>query len=105
MYLGSDMSPADPGESNGYTLDWINDIPDGQTIVSIDSVSLTVRDGTDPDPSSHLIGPAILIPDTQGYQVIRGLLAGNVYTLQMMGVTSGGLQVSIWTHIPCEEVY
>lgn len=104
MYLGRDFDPADEGESDAYTLDFVNDIPDGSTITAIQSVALTVKTGTDPDPSSHLIGAPILIPTTQCYQLIRGLVAGNVYTIRAIGVTNAGLQISIWTHIPCEFV-
>lgn len=69
------------------------------------TVNFTVKEGSDPDPSAHLGGSPIIIDDTQIYQIVRGLLAGNVYTLQFVVLTDAGLLVSGYSHIPCEAVY
>lgn len=104
MFFGRDFDPSDVGESEYFTLDFINDLPEGQTISAVQSVTLTVMQGDDSDPSSHLIGAAIINDSTQVMQLIRGLAAGNIYKLQVFVVTSTGLVQSGFAHIPCEAV-
>lgn len=104
MYLGRDFPPMDQPEQIGIVLDFVNDILDTEVISSIIVVQLTVKNGTDSNPSSHLFGVPILIPPTQCYQIVGGLVPGNVYTIQAYGRTNLGTIYSIWTHIPCEAI-
>jgi hypothetical protein len=88
-----------------YTLDLINDLPEGQTVVSA-TADLTVLEGTDPSPATHLIGPAFLTPSQPTFvsQQIRGLLAGNIYSLNVVAVSSAGFTVELYAFIPCLAV-
>lgn len=103
MHTGRDYDPSDPGENEVYAIDFVNDLPTGSTIAGA-TVALTVQTGSDPSPSSHLIGGYFVV-GTVVSQQISGLLAGNVYTLQIVITTSGGGSISLWAHIPCEAVY
>lgn len=108
-----DFDVADPGEDEFYGIDFVNDMPSTGGVadtISAATVTLIVKIGPDPSPSSHLIGSYIILDGPGGNptvvaQRIRGLLAGNIYTLQIVVVTSGGSNVSLWANIPCEPVY
>lgn len=102
MYCGRDYDPADASDSELYAIDFVNDLPDGDSITG-GVIALTVKSGTDPDPSSHLAG-GFNVSGTAVVQRIRGLVAGNVYRLQIVAATQFGNNISLFSHIPCEAV-
>jgi hypothetical protein len=106
VHSGADFPVANPAEQNPYTQDFINDLPVGQSVVSA-AATLTVIQGTDPNPSSHLKGPAFLTPGQPTFvsQIVGGLVAGNIYSLNMIAVSSAGFPVELYSLIPCEAVY
>jgi hypothetical protein len=71
------------------------------------TATLTLFQGTDPNPSSHLIGVAFLTPGqpTFASQIVGNLLAGNIYSLNIVAVSSAGFPVELYALIPCEAVY
>ena len=102
MYVGADYSPADNPENELYGLDFVNDLPVGDSITG-GVVNLTLYSGTDPSPSSHLAG-GFSVNGTAVVQRIRGLIAGNIYTFNVVVSTQQGNNISLFAHIPCEPV-
>lgn len=87
----------------------MNDLVDGETLTET-VWDLTVREGDDPDPNSHLIdAPALVTPEgttaqTATIQRIAGLLPDVRYTVRAVVKTSLGNTLSLWTHIQGEPV-
>lgn len=102
MYAGRDFSPSDVGENEVYSFDMINDLPDGD-VINTGEMTLTVTEGDDDDPDSHLIGSAVLSDDTTISQRITGLVAGCLYCLTATAVTAAGNTISLWSHIDCRD--
>ena len=102
MYCGRDFSPADNSDSELYALDFVNDLPAGDSIIG-GALTLTVYRGTDADPSSRLAG-GFSVDGTKVIQRIRNLTAGVIYTLQIVVTTQQGNSISLFSHIPCEPV-
>ncbi len=103
MHTIRDFDVADPEDDQFYGIDFVNDLADGDSIVSA-TVSLTLKSGNDPNPSSHL-GSSAFIVGTIVEVRIMGLLAGNVYTLQIVVATTLNDRVSLWANIPCQAVF
>lgn len=104
MHTVRDFDPADPGEDEYFGIDFINDLPTDEGLVSA-TVTLTTKHGDDPDPASHLIGSYVIMEDTIVSQRIRNLQPGNVYTLRVLAVSTGSSIVSLWANIACEAVF
>lgn len=104
MHTVRDFDPADPGEDEYFGIDFINDLPTDEGVLSA-TVTLTTKLGDDPNPASHLIGPYVIMEDTIVSQRIRNLQAGNVYTLRVLAVSTGLSTVSLWANIACEPVF
>jgi hypothetical protein len=60
MYVGRDFDPANPTESEVFSLDFVNTLQLGETINSVTSIDLTVFQGVDANPNSHLTGNPIV---------------------------------------------
>jgi hypothetical protein len=105
MHCVRDFDPADPNEDEYFGIDFINDLPTDESLVSA-SVALTLKLGDDPDPAGHLVGGPIIMEDTIVSQRIRNLQPGNVYTLRALAVSNvSGSIVSLWANIACEPVF
>lgn len=109
MYAGRDFSPAEQTESLIYGLDFCNDVSEGEVLTGV-AWELTVREGVDPAPMSHLVGaPALVTPEgttaqTATTQRIAGLLPDVLYTAQAIATTSLGNTFSLWSHISGQPV-
>jgi len=102
MYVGRDFDVSDQSESEVYSLNFVNDLQSGETILSV-VFALTVSEGTDADVATRLDGDPGLI-NTIAMQRITGLLPGVVYALQATVTTSLGNNISLWSRIPCEVI-
>lgn len=103
MFVGSDFSVMDTGENEVFGLDFVNDLPMGDSILSV-VFSLTVRPGygADPSPSSRLNGTPGF-SGTTALQRLSGLLPGVTYILQAVIQTALGNTISLWSHIPTQD--
>lgn len=106
MYVGRDFDPVNATESETFSLDFVNDLDTGETISSA-SVTLTVFQGTDMNPSSHLAGSPV-ISGTKVSQRIGGpaapggnLTAGVTYILAFTVSTSLTNARTLYSRIPC----
>lgn len=85
------------------------DLSEGETL-TLATWDLTVREGVDPNPNSHLIdAPALVTPagttaQTATMQRIAGLLPDVRYTVRAVVTTSIGNKLSYWTHVQGENV-
>lgn len=105
MYTGRDFPPADPGESEPYSFDFVKDLEAGEVITGANWTCIVAEDseGTDDDPSSRIGTGA---PDNSGTftrQVVAGLLPGVKYVLEATVTTSLGKTVSLWSHVECNQ--
>jgi hypothetical protein len=99
MYVGVAFSPMDVGENEVFGLDFINDLPTGDSILS-SSFTLIVDQGIDSNPSAHLNG-APGVGGTIALQRISGLLGGVNYLLQATVLTTLGNTISLNSFIRC----
>lgn len=110
MYVGRDFDPANPTESEVYSLDFVNELSTGETISLVTSVTMTVFRGTDPNPGGHLSGaPSVL--GTVVSQRVGGALApgGNLlsdvtYTIAFTITTSLSNVLTLFSRIPCRPI-
>lgn len=102
MYCGQDMPTASPSDDANYTIDFINDVQEGQTVISA-APYLTVISGVDATAGNHLIGGST-IDGKFVIQRIRSLNAGVIYAYGAVVVDSTGAQIDLYTRIPCQDV-
>lgn len=99
-YVGRDFTIFDPTETRTLAFDFVRDFRPGETIVS--SVwTITLRDGTDPDPAAHLIGISTNL-GTVSSHVVSGLVPNTIYILKADAVTSLGNTISLYAHARCQ---
>jgi hypothetical protein len=109
MHTNADFPPANPVEVQPYTIDFINDLPTGQFVLGA-AVTISLFQGTDPSPNSHIVGSPQITANPAGVntmilQRVGGLLAGNIYSLNMVATTSVGFEIELYALIPCVAVY
>jgi len=104
MYVGRDFDPADTGESERYTFDFVNDLNAGDIITSStwECEVAAVSNGTDPAAASRIDGEAV-INKTRSTQRITGLLPGVDYAVTATVETLNGDTIRLWSHIRCRE--
>lgn len=102
MYVGRDFDASDTTESEVYSLNFVNDLQSGETILSV-VFAMTAAEGVDSDPSSRLDGAPSFI-GTTAMQRVTGLVTGVVYTLAATVTTSLGNRITLWSRIPCEVI-
>lgn len=103
MYVGRDFDPANPTETEIYSLDFVNELADLETLSSISAVTLTVFQGTDATPSSHLSGSAS-ISGTTVSQRLATLTSGVTYTLAITVITSLSNTITLFSRVACRPV-
>jgi hypothetical protein len=104
MYVGRDFDPSDTGESERYTLDFVNDLQVGDTIVSaIWTCEVAAKSaGADSGAASRVDGAAVN-SGTKTTQRITGMQPGVIYCLTATVVTTLQDTVSLWSHVECKE--
>lgn len=102
-YADRTFDPADPGESQNFGFDMTNALQ-GNDLVSAATCTLTVQTGSDSTPSSHLIG-SIGIVGNIVRQRIANLLPGVTYILTFTVTLKSSNEITVWSHIPCLEIY
>lgn len=102
-YVGRDFPVADPDESRTYTLDFVNDIADGDTVIEAVWYCTVADDseGADADASDHVAIPAGFA-GTKTMQSVSGLLAGVKYILRAKVGTEAGETAVLYSHVLCE---
>lgn len=106
--------PIDPTvEKETVTFDFGPDLAPNTVVSSVVSVTCTVVEGTDPSPSSRLIGPPVIgtAPQPKGsgvvnaavLQFVGSCLAGVLYQLQCVVNISDGQILSLRGNLPCAQ--
>ncbi len=103
MYVGRDFDPANSTEDEVYSLDFVNELASGESLLSITSIDLTVFQGTDADPSSHLSGTPS-ISGTVVSQRLTSLTSGVTYTLAMTVLTNQTNTLTLFSRVACRPV-
>jgi hypothetical protein len=95
-------------EFETVTFDYGLILAAGATITSA-TVTCSVVSGTDPAPSSRVVGsPSNTRPLQIGAasaamsQLVGAMVAGVTYRLQCVATTSDGQSLSLWTHLTCQ---
>lgn len=102
MYAGIDFDPMTEGESEPLWVDFVQDLPTGDSISAVE-FSLTVQSGTDPAPETRLDG----LPGVSGTMVgirVSGALGGVTYNLIATVTTALGNTLILYGGLPCEEL-
>lgn len=100
MYVGQ-FSDADPDESDRFSFDFRKRLVPGETI-SAATFNLSVISGVDATPATRLVGVAT-IDGTRVNQRVASLIAGVVYKLEAIVLTSAGDTKSLWGRIECKD--
>lgn len=105
MYVGSDYSPSDNPESEIYGLDFVNDLPSGDSITSATWTCLVANDSqvTDPSPSSRIVGGAT-ITGTVVEGRFSAFVTGCKYVLKATIGTAQGNTLINYSHVTAEVV-
>jgi hypothetical protein len=112
MYVGRDFDVANPTECEVYSIDFGNGLQSGESI-NVASITMTVFQGLDSNPSSHLSGsPAISLSGTVVSQRRIGgsgapggnLLAGVTYTITYTVTTNLTNVITLYSRIPCRSI-
>jgi hypothetical protein len=104
MYVGRDFDPSDIGESERFTLDFVNDLQAGDSITgAVWSCEVAAKSALpDPGAASHVDGPAEFL-GTKTSQRISGLVAGVIYALTATVTTANNDIVMLWSHVECKD--
>lgn len=102
MYAGRDFHPADPGESEIYTFDFVNDVLSGETLSNA-TWTCEAIEGTDASASSRLSG-APSNTGTKSSHRVANLQEGVKYRLRCVAVTSAGNTVSLFANVKCTDL-
>ncbi len=103
MYVGRDFDPANTTESEIFSIDFTNELSTGETILSVSSTTLTVFQGTDADPSSHLSGSSS-VSGAIVSQRVANLTTGVTYTLAFTVLTTLSNTITLFSRIACLPV-
>ncbi len=103
MYVGRDFDPANSTENEVYSLDFVNELGTGETILSVSSTTLTVFQGTDDDPESHLSGSSSITGSVVS-QRLDSLTSGVTYTLAFTVLTSLTNTITLFSRVACRPV-
>ncbi|MCB1908825.1 MAG: hypothetical protein KDH15_15775 [Rhodocyclaceae bacterium] len=76
--MNRQFSAKRPGERIALAFDFASQLPEGITITSVDSVTVSTWRGTDGNPSALLAGAAVL-SGTDVLQMVSGGIAGTDY--------------------------
>lgn len=105
MYAGSDYSPSDNPEVEPYSLDFVNDLPSGDTI-STAAWTVTVANDSqviDPSPSARFIGGPF-ISGTVVTGKFSAFVTGCKYVLQCTVQTAQSNQLILYSHVTAEVI-
>lgn len=97
MKLPSDFSDSTPAENAAYTIDFVYDLPAGNTIASA-VWQLIDPSGVDKNTASRLVGSPVIV-GTKVQQTMTGLLSGVNYVTRALATTSQGNVISLFAHV------
>lgn len=103
MFVGRQFSPAAPGESEPYSLDFTNDLNTGETL-STATVTLTVNEGVDASVATRLSGSPGISGNVVSQRIV-GLLPGVTYTMTAAVTTNQSNTKKLSAHIPCIDTF
>lgn len=105
MYVGADFSPIDASENILEGIDFVNDLPEGNTVASC-VVTCENAPNTaviDPSPSSRITaGP--FVSGTQVSVRLATCIANVTYRLIFVATTNAGDVYTLYSNIYCESV-
>jgi hypothetical protein len=101
MYVGTDFSEVNPGETIPLTLDFVNDVASGIIISSVGWSSGVVT-GFDPNGTSIATGSP-LKDGTKTTQFFHSFLAGVKYRVTATATMSDGSIMILYSHVPCRS--
>lgn len=96
MYCGNDFSPVDISETIDLGFDFVNDIVEGENLLSVEWV-ITTLEGVDLTPEAHFVD----VPSVSGTIVAQRLTGFTVearYRLLARVTTDRGNKLSLWSH-------
>jgi hypothetical protein len=104
MYVGRDFDPSDTGESERYTLDFVNDLQAGDAIAAATwTCEVAAKStGEDGEAASRIDGPAVF-SGTKTTQRVTGMMPGVTYCLTATVTTTLQDTVSLWSHVECKD--
>ena len=106
MYCGQDFDVIQPDEIDDFTIDFCNDLSVGELIESARCRLYVARTSlvNDPNPMAHLLSPVFVLGTMTTVKVGNNMVDGVLYGIEMQVMTSKNNMISLWSHIPCQEM-
>lgn len=105
MYIGQDFFPANSTEDLPLAINFVNDLPSGDTISSA-TITCTVADDsgeTDATPQARIVGgPFYPNSTTVSFSFGGSPVTGCKYKITITATTAAGAVITDYTHILCE---
>lgn len=104
MYVGSDFSNVDVGETISLAFDYTNDLATSETISSVVfQVSVALNSpAVDPSPSGRINGAAGIAGAVVS-QDLTGFVSNVRYLLESFATTNQGNVLALWSHFYCDS--
>lgn len=112
MYVGRDFDVSDQDEQEAYAFDFINDLADGDSIVTA-VWTVATDEGVDPNPMARLVStpwivtPPVTVPVTPASvtaQILGTGVPGVNYIVRAVVQTTRGMTLSLFSHSRCEII-
>jgi hypothetical protein len=103
-YVGSDFTPADRGENEVYSLDFVKECAAGETLTSSTWTCKVADDSAvqDPDAATRVSGAATNSGTVSSQRIdLTAAPDGVKYVLQAVAVTNQSNTKSLWSHVDC----
>jgi hypothetical protein len=105
MYCGEDFDVIQPDEVDDFTFDFVNDLKSNETILWARCELYVARAsmGADINPMGHVMSNVVVTGTMTTVKLGRNMVDGVLYGLEIQVMTSFNNQISLWSHIPCQQ--
>jgi len=105
MYVGRDFDPLQSDEKDSFTLDFVNDLANGERLESAVWTCAVFSASQEPDENAadRIVGTATCDGTTTSQFVGNEPVPGCTYVLQAVAQTSLGKTVTLWSKFLCQD--
>jgi|GEM_PF-2347188 len=105
MYVGRDFDPLQVVEKDSFSLDFVNNLAAGETLLSAEWECEVFQASEEPDPdaATRLVGAATVTGTTTSQFVGNEPVVGCTYVLTAIVETSLGKTLSMWSKFLCQN--
>jgi hypothetical protein len=106
MYCGQDFDVIQPDEVDDFTVDFVNDLKSSELILAARAWLYVARSslGIDSNPMSHVMSGVNITGTMATVKLGNQMVDGVLYGLEIQVMTNFNNQISLWSHIPCQQL-